>query len=191
MNRTYLEIFGGVVIVALLAFIGIDQFHKAVSNAVAQTVAQHDKEAQAKIDATLKDLETKDAERQKQYDAKLAALDKMTPQQIVQKVPDYVAVPKPIIVAGPTTQTAQVGDAIVPQEDIKPLAQAILNGKQCSEDLTSCKVQVSQWQDKYNLKSNEAQQWEKAAKGGSWLKRLGSNALKVGIGVGIGYLAHR
>jgi hypothetical protein len=74
-----------------------------------------------------------------------------------------------------------------PAADIKPIAQALLDGNKCSGDLAACSTRNQAWQEKYQVKSDEADQWQKAAKGGSVLKRVGKDILKIGAGVGIGY----
>jgi hypothetical protein len=128
--RLKLEIAGGIVIAVLLVLFGIEQYQKAVGAAVAEQVAQHDREADAKLDTRLKSLEQADEKRQQDYEAKSAALKKDTPQQIVVKLPEYVpqaTAPVQVLKAdSPVVQQghAQVGDAIVPAADIKPIAQA-------------------------------------------------------------------
>jgi hypothetical protein len=153
---------------------------------VATVIAQHDREADAKIDARLKQMDTADKQRQQDYDLKTAALQKLTPQQIVVKLPTVVpaaTAPVTILPAG----DPHAGDALVPSRDIKPIAQALLDGNKCSGDLAACSTRNQAWQEKYQVKSDEADQWQKAAKGGSVLKRVGKDILKIGAGVGIGY----
>jgi hypothetical protein len=186
------EVALGAALLFCLVFIGFDQYHKAVENARAEAKAET-------LAAAQKDTDAKLAERDKSYQVTLAdyeqryaRLAKMTPQQVVQHAPEYVALPKPIIIAGPETQGVQTGSAIVPPEDVQPLATSILDGAKCKVDLTKCTGDLNDWQHKYDLKDQESVQWERAAKGGSWLGRLGKNVFKVGIGVGIGYaIAHR
>jgi len=183
----------GLVIALILCWFVYDKIQQGAEVRAAQIIAQHDKETDAKLDAKLKQLDDRDAERQHDYEAKSAALPKMTPQQIVVKLPEYVPqATQPVTVLKPTDAAvtsgqAHVGDAIVPQQDIQPIAQALLDGKKCSADLVSCKESVGTWEGKYQTKSDEASRWETAAKGGSVWSRMGKTALKVAIGVGIGY----
>jgi hypothetical protein len=82
---------------------------------------------------------------------------------------------------------AAAGDAIVPAADIKPIAQALLDGNKCAGDLAACGVQKDVWKQKYDVKTDEAQRWQTAAKGGSIWKRVAKDILKIGVGVGVGY----
>lgn len=196
-TRTKLEVAGGLVLAVILGLYGYEQFQKAVGVRVAETVAQHDREADAKLDAKLKLITDADSQRQKDYEQKTANVQKLTPQQIVVKLPEYVPqATQPVQVLTPQSPIVQSGqahdgDALVPAADIKPIAQALLDGQKCSGDLGSCKTTVQTWQDKYAAKSDEAAQWQKAAKGGSVWKRVGKDILKIGIGVGVGYALHR
>jgi hypothetical protein len=184
--RLKLEIAGGLVLLILIGLFVYEQNQKSVRNQVAEIVAQHDREADAKLDTRLKSLEQADEKRQQDYDSKSAALKKETPQQIVIKVPEYVPAAKEPVTILPAGDP-HAGDALVPAADIKPIAQALLDGNKCSGDLAACKLTQQTWQDKYATKSDEAAQWQKAAKGGSLLKRVGKDILKIGVGVGIGY----
>lgn len=192
-SRLKLEIAGGVALFVLLLLYGYEQYRKAVDVQVATVIAQHDREADAKLDAKLKQIEQSDAARQKTYDQQNSALQKSTPQQIVVKLPEYVpqaTAPVQVLTPqSPMVQSGQAheGDALVPAADIKPIAQALLDGNKCSGDLASCKVTQQTWEDKYKAKSDESEQWQKAAKGGSLIKRVGKDILKIAIGVGIGY----
>jgi hypothetical protein len=196
-TRTKLEVAGGLVLAVILGLYGYEQFQKAVGVRVAETVAQHDREADAKLDAKLKLITDADSQRQKDYEQKTANVQKLTPQQIVVKLPEYVPqATQPVQVLTPQSPIVQSGqahdgDALVPAADIKPIAQALVDGQKCSGDLGSCKTTVQTWQDKYAAKSDEAKQWQVAAKGGSVWKRVGKDILKIGVGVGIGYALKR
>lgn len=188
--RLKLEIAGGAILLALLLLVGYQQYNKAIENAKAEAKAEYDKAADAKIDAALKQ---RDAEYQKQLAPLLAAqaaLQKATPAQIIKEVPVYIPqATAPITIAGRDSKP-NVGDAIVPQADIKPIAQAVLDGEKCKLDLGKCQSDLGDWQQKYKLQEDETKQWKTAARGGSVWKRAGKVALAVGIGVGIGYAAH-
>jgi hypothetical protein len=186
------EIALGAALLFCVIFIGVDQYHKAVTNARAEAKAEALAEAQKDVDAKLATRDKDYKAALEDYQQRYERLAKMTPQQVVQHAPEYVALSKPIIIAGPETQGVQTGSAIVPPEDVAPLATSILDGAKCKVDLTKCTGDLGDWQHKYDLKLQESDQWEKAAKGGSWLGRLGKNVLKVSVGVGIGYaVAHR
>lgn len=186
-EMTKLEVGLGIAVLILLSFIGWDQYHKVVANAKAEAKAEALQEAQKQTDATLLQRDKEYKATLADYEARYQRLAKMTPTQIVQKAPEYVAVPKPIVIAGPETSGVAIGSAIVPPEDIQPIATAILDGAKCKVDFAKCSADLTDWQQKYDLKDQEAQSWEKASRGGNWLQRLGKNVMKVGIGAAIGY----
>lgn len=190
-EMTKLEVGLGIAVLILLSFIGWDQYHKAVANAKAEAKAEALQEAQKHTDEALLHRDQEYKATLADYEARYQRLAKMTPRQIVQKAPEYVQVPKPIVIAGPETTTVPVGSAIVPPEDIQPVATAILDGAKCKVDLGKCSADLTDWQQKYDLKQQESDQWQKAGRGGSWLGRLGKNVLKVGAGVAVGYMLHR
>jgi hypothetical protein len=196
-TRLKLEIAGGFVLVVLLGLYGYEQYRKAVDVQVATVIAQHDREADAKLDVKLKQLEQSDAARQRTYDEQSSSLQKSTPQQIVVKLPEYVpqaTAPVQVLPANsPIVQSGQAhaGDALVPAADVKPIAQALLDGNKCAADFASCKVTQQTWEEKYATKKDESEKWEQAAKGGSVWKRTAKTIMKVAIGVGIGYALHR
>lgn len=190
-EMTKLEVGLGIAVLLLAGFVGFDQLHKWKANLEAQMKAEALQEAQKQTDAALLQRDKEYKATLADYEARYQRLAKMTPREIVEKAPEYVAVPKPIVIAGPETTTVPVGSAIVPSEDIQPVATAILDGAKCKVDFAKCSADLTDWQQKYDLKQQESEQWEKAAKGGSWLARLGKNAFKVGAGVAVGYMLHR
>lgn len=190
--RTRLEIIGGIVLLAV-AILALKQWNdKQVEVRVATVIAQHDRDADAKLDARLKQMADADKQRQQDYDAKSAALPKLTPQQIVVKLPEYVPqAQSPVTILKPTDSAvtsgqAKAGDAVVPQADIQPIAKALLDGNKCVGDLASCSARNDAWQEKYKVKSDESDHWQQAAKGGSIWKRVGRDVVKIGLGVGLG-----
>jgi hypothetical protein len=186
--HTKAEIALGSALLLAVLFIGVDQYHKAITNAVAEKTAEIN--AKLRSRRTIPCLPGRQEYQNRHLEQKYSALQKMTPQQIVIKAPEYVPGLQgkpPIQIVGPDTLPAPVGSAIIPPEDIQPLATAILDGKKCSLDLNKCQGDLRDWQGKYELKDQEAENWKKASKGGSWAKRFGSNVLKLGIGVAAGY----
>jgi hypothetical protein len=73
------------------------------------------------------------------------------------------------------------GDVIVPKENFKLLADKLNACEKTDLALTKCE------QDKADLKQ-KADEWEKAAKGGSKLRRIFSTSLKYGAGFVSGYI---
>ncbi|HEY6026067.1 MAG TPA: hypothetical protein VIV09_04130 [Pseudolabrys sp.] len=195
MNKHIIaEIALGFAIFICVIWIAVNQYHKAVDNAIAEQTAQILAKSQKDKDEALKARDIQYRTDLQALNDKYDHLQKMTPQQIVIKAPEYIPGLQgkpPITIVGPETQNVPVGSAIVPPEDIQPLATAILDGEKCKLDFGKCQGDLKDWQVKYDLKDQESAQWEKAAKGGSWLGRLGKNAMKIGIGVGIGYMLHR
>lgn len=53
-------------------------------------------------------------------------------------------------------------------------------------ELAHCQADQVSLESSLKGAQEQAKVWEKAAKGGSWIRRLGKDAVKVGIGVGIG-----
>lgn len=168
--RARLEIIGVVALLLIAGFAAVSQYRKSIEVAGVQGEARAMAKLQSEFDARLKSLEVADRERQKEYERKTEALEKLTAQQIVVKVPEYVPqASKPIVIVGPETSKTELkpGDAIVPQEDIKPIAHALLDRDKCKGDLVSCSAKNVEWQKKYELKADESQKWERVARGGS------------------------
>jgi hypothetical protein len=190
-NHIKAEIALGIALLVCVAFISWDQYHKALDNAVAQAKAQVLKDAQADKDAALKASQQKyETDTATLQDALKAA--QKTNASMAAYVQQHVTLPQPLQVntGQPYTVTLQTGDAVIPAIDADPLWQNYAAGEQCKLDIRKCQSDLVTWQQKYDLKTQESAQWEKAAKGGSWLKRFGQNAFKIGIGVGIGYAIH-
>lgn len=59
------------------------------------------------------------------------------------------------------------------------------------ESLGKCSGDLKDETAKAAIEKKRADDWEKTAKGGSWIKRAATTALKIGIGFGVGYLAGR
>lgn len=191
MNRTKLEYTLAAVVFALLCLVGYEQYRKAIEVAKAEARAEMDKQQDAKLDASLK---ARDADYQRQLKAiedKYAVLGRMTPSEVVKQVPIYIPqASAPVTIADANTKP-NIGDAIVPQQDIKPIATAILDGEKCKLDLVKCSADLGDWQQKYKIQSDETAQWKRAAKGGSIWKRAGKAVLVFGIGAAIGYEVSR
>lgn len=190
--RTKLEIIAGAVLFVLIALFAWQWHEKAVDNAKAEAKAEADRQATSKIDDTLKARDAQYQAQLKDIEARYQALARMTPTQIVEKVPQYIPqAPEPVKIVTVDSPKPQVGDAIVPKADIQPIAQAILDGQKCKVDLGKCSADLGDWQQKFQLAQDQSAQWQKAAKGGSVIKRVGKIVLYVSIGAAAGYAAHR
>lgn len=188
---TKIEIALGVLLVLALAWIGFDQYRKAVATAVAEERAKMAQQADQKVAAATK---ARDEEWQKVSDKQLAEIAnaKKDIASMIQYANQHTEAPKPIIhVGNPETVTLHTDDAVIPYQSAPAFFQAYADGQKClTTDLPKVKADLGDWQQRYSLKDQESKEWEKAAKGGSWLKRLGRDALKVSIGIAVGYALH-
>lgn len=184
------------IVAVLLALIGWEEHRKALDNAVAEAKAQSDVAAEAKVSAALKQVADQKSELDRAQQLQTAALAKLTVPQITVKLPEVVpAAPTPLKVLDASSPAvasgaAKPGDVLVPKEDVRPIAAKLLEGQQCAAQLGLCQQQIPLLQQKFDLKSDEAVQWKKAAKGGSVLKRAGKVVVILGIGGALGYAAH-
>lgn len=149
-------------------------------------------EQQKNDDQQLADLKKSQSESDARNAQLQQALQNLTSKQIVQKAPQYISgIPsssRPITIFGPSVAAPKEGDAIVPADQIKPIAAQILAGNKCmNDDLPNCAKQVTIWTDKYNLRDQDAKDWEKVAKGGGFSRKLKRCGILAGAGFGIGY----
>lgn len=175
-DRTKIEIGAAVVVLLFLAWFGWQWHVETVNLAKAQAVADT--------------IEQRMAEREKQWKEDrreladlVKAIPKQTPAQVIREQAQVITLPKPIILVGPETEQAKIGDAIIPEPSIKPLFEELAEGKLCQKDLAKCAADLKDVRQ-------ESIQWEQAAKGGSKARRFVSGAVKVGIGIGIGIGIH-
>ncbi len=190
--RTKAELLGGALLLALMFLVGWEQLRQHDLNLTASAQAVSDQAAQGKIDAALK---VRDAQYQQQTDLmqqKYAALAKMTPAQVVQRVPIYIPqASAPIQIVGPDTPPAKLGDAIVPQIDIKPIATAVLDGDQCKLDRAKCQADKTDLTEKLKLSADETAQWKQAAKGGSVWQRVKKDVVIIAVSGAVAYTVGR
>lgn len=179
-------------LVVLAWWATLDHFQHALEIAKVQAQIEGRKAQQKDDDAKLQDLKDAKAESDARYVESQKTLQKMTPQQIVQKAPQFIsgipASSRPITIFGAGVAPPMTGDAIVPQDQIKPIAETILKGKNCTEnDLPSCLKGSDLWKDKYNLRDQDAKDWEKLAKGGTFWHRAKRCSILGGVGGGVAY----
>lgn len=190
--RTKLEIGSGILFAVLAGLYGWEALQKHDAVLTANVKAQALEDAQAKLETALK---ARDEQYQKDsavLHAQIDALSRVTPQQIVAKAPEHLELPKPIIISSDNApRVVPQGSAIVPDVDIKPIARAILEGEQCKLDRAKCQADLTDWQAKDKLHTQEAEQWKTVAKGGSVWKRVKKAAIYIGIGAAAGYVAAR
>lgn len=189
--RTKAEILAGIVFLALAFLYAKEWLSKHDALIQAQTQIQSDQQASQKIDAALKQ---RDEQYQKDIQAIQDAMRKLpsaSSAQIAENAPKHIDLPAPIIISDANTTKPSIGSAIVPAEDIKPLAQAVLDGEKCKLDLAKCTGDLGDWQRKYELADDEGKKWQQAAKGGSVWQRVKHDAVIIGITAGAAYVAGR
>lgn len=175
-------------------------------------LSQHD--ARLRAEATARQEQTAIADLQKQRDllvqgdkardataaATIAELTKAaaaqkTPQQIARWLPREISLPKPLSIQAPraTAQNpAPPAIATIPQEDLAPLRDFVLQAKTCAvalpaaqADLSSCRDQLKLAGEQLSAAECESAAWKKAAKGTFWgrLKR-GAKWFAIGAAAG-------
>lgn len=182
----------GIALLTLLAAIAKSHFDGALDAAKVQAKVEARAEAQKDYDNQLKVVQVERDKDRIAYQNSLNALQHMKPQQIVTKVPEYVsgipASSRPIAIWGPNVTPPQEGDAIVPADQIKPIAEQILKGNNCIlSELPSCVKERDVWIQKYNLKVKDADDWEKLAKGSHFGRKLKRCGMLAGAGFAVGY----
>ena len=194
MNKHILaEVIGGGVILVLGAFIVYEKVSQHIEIVKTQERVEARQELQKNFDAKLSELQKQRAQNDAAFDAKVRALGKMSPAQVVLKAPEYVPnIPpssRPIVLWQPgVTPPPSEGDAIVPADQIKPIGAQILAGSHCiNDDLPNCQKQVIDWKGKYDLRDKDAKDWETVAKGGTIWHKLKKCGIIAGIGFGVGY----
>ena len=193
--RAWCEVIAAVLIVGGLALGAVNYHRQQLADATATATIKAKQQAEAQINQQM-------AEREKQYQAQLATLSQqrqdiaaMTPQQIVVRVPQLMpTLPAPIAAVTPTSAPPQVGDAIIPQADLKPMAEAALDAQQCKLDLNKCQQDEGDDQQKLDLVNQQLKASETARKGGTFWSRMKHDGKIIGItaavAVAAGYAAH-
>jgi uncharacterized protein HemX len=188
----------GILAILLLA-VGIFswmQEHDARLKAEAQTAAQQKtidqaaKDAQTvqqNLDAQMKTLE---AERQAPATAPQIVIDaaKMFPGLAA---PLQVVQPAPVeqTVNGKTEEIPSAPVVQIPQVDFAALQQGAITCQENSAKLDACTLTQADTQTELTQTKAQASEWEKTAKGGTWLHRAVTAAKWVVIGVAAGYVA--
>jgi hypothetical protein len=212
-GRAKLEILAVVVFLAG----GIVLAHTLRAEQQARVLAESQvKTEQGKIktyDAKISELVAGDKIRDTQTAAQIKTIQATaaaakSPKQIVrylQSQEQLAGAPAPITVETPEASAADptpAAVATIPAIDLPFLrdqvarcdANALLVTSE-KLDLTSCQSQLKLAGEKLSATAKERDDWKTAAKGGTWAKRIKSGAAKVAIGVGIGiaigYAAHK
>lgn len=175
-------------------------------------LAEHDARLRAEASAKQEQLAIADLQKQRdslaradrQRDAtaeatiaqlKAQAAAAKTPEQIARWLPKEIPLPKPLTVRVPPA-TAQNPSppaiAAVPEEDLAPLRDFVLQAKTCAvalpaaqADLSSCQEQLRLAGEQLSASERESAAWKRAAKGTFWgrLKR-GAKWFAIGAAAG-------
>ena len=181
----------GVLLLAV-GFIAWEQIDKAMLNWKAQESAKIQQQADKKIADAMKARDDQFQKDSAEKDKTIADARK-TIADMASYANSIVKPQKPILVmSGPDTVTLHQGDSVIPYESAPQFFDAFAKGDKCvTLELPKCQADVKDWSDRYDTKQKEADDWKTAAKGGSFWHRLKNDAIKVGIGVGIGYALKR
>jgi type II secretory pathway pseudopilin PulG len=141
-----------------------------------------------------------------------------TPAQIIRELPNQILLPAPITLQAPdptgtprrTTcssgpvcgpeglESAQsrtnpanktATQAVLPEEDLKPLYDFTLDCKACQDKLSAAQADLTDEQAKTAVLTRERDEAIRAAKGGSLLRRIARNAKWLAIGAAAGAIA--
>lgn len=163
--------------------------------------------AQKQFDETgqqISALKSEDAARQAAADKQLAAIraesaKATTPQQIAKWMPAQLALPAPISIAAPPAEPGQPTPsaiATIPEEDLAPLKDLIVQAKTCAVELPAAQQGLTSCQQQQKLAATQLADVEKQRdayklelKGGTFWHRVKHDAKVIGIGVAIGAAA--
>lgn len=149
-------------------------------------------EQQKQDDDNLKQIQTAKAAGDARNEQLQKKLQEATSQQVVSQAPQFVAgIPassRPITIWQPGVTPPESGDAIVPADQIKPIAAQILAGNNCIvNSLPSCVKERDVWEHKFTLEQQTSSDWKTLAKGGGFGKKLKRCSIIGGVNFGFGY----
>jgi hypothetical protein len=186
----HLALYGAVVAIAGLGAYG---YHvKALDVAEAKAKAAAEEQIIGTIQKRMDD-------REKEFKDQITTLLAMksapatTPAQIVERIPQYFPQLQPTLQQPVNPQTgkpdlAAPAQLVFDAPQAKILNDTLVDCKVCSLERDKLKVDLADQKNITLERTNEVQQWKKAAAGGSIWKRAG-RVLKWGaIGFGIGYV---
>lgn len=193
-----------VILAVLLAGIGFHEWmleHDA--RIKAETSAKQDQGTIADLQKQRDTLTAADKQRDDAAAAAIATLSRAaasqtTPKQIAAWLPKEIPVPQPITVQVPTTTPANPAPpaiASIPEADLAPIKDLLVQAKTCSlelpeakSDLSSCQAQLKLAGEQLSAAQNEAASWKKAAKGTFW-GRVKHDVKWFGVGAAAGAIA--
>lgn len=126
---------------------------------------------------------------------RLGALEKekratVSPARIIERIPQYVNLPVPlqpnIPPATPQDPKPEPISVTVPAPDLKPLYDALVDGRMCQEELAGTKLVMAEKDVQIDSLKRENAETVKLAKGGSLFRRIGRGLKWVGVGVLVG-----
>jgi hypothetical protein len=182
-TRAKIEFVAVILVLALFAL----GFHEWIREHDARVQAEAAaKQAQGTIVDLQKQRDTLTAAAKQRDDAAaatIAALSRAaaaqtTPKQIAAWLPKQIPVPQPVTVQIPAANPANPAPpaiASIPEADLAPLKDFIVQAKTCAvelpnarQDVSSCQQQLKLAGEQLSAAQNEAASWKKAAKGTFW-----------------------
>ncbi|MGH9685306.1 MAG: hypothetical protein ACRD4S_17050 [Candidatus Acidiferrales bacterium] len=201
-SRAILEIVAAIIVLAL-AMLGFHEWRSAHDAMLqAQAIEKSEKADIASLQKQRDTLTAGDKARDAKAAATITELTKQaaavkTPKQIVKWLPTQIPLPQSLsIELPPATLQNPTPEAIasIPQADLAPLKDFIVQGKTCAvelpaaqQDLTSCQSQLKLAGEQMSAVERERDAYKKASKG-TWLSRTLKVTKYIAIGAGIGYL---
>ncbi|SRR5579871_2327878 len=160
----------------------------------------------AMAEQTLQQTTNNQHQREKQLAQTLAQLESLkatvkSQQQILEKLPDVLPLPRPLVVSGSTTATPQSLEispnakpdaprpTALPAEDLKPLYDFAVDCKACQTKLTAIAAELADEKTKSQTLSRERDSALQAARAGSLTQRLKHAAKWFFIGAVAGAVA--
>jgi hypothetical protein len=202
--RAWIEIVVGL----MLLVGGILAFRTWLEERDARVKAEATVDAQKKVfdqaGAHIKELQERDAERQKQTDAAIAgikgaAAKQVTPQQIASWLPKQVQLPVPVTVTVPAPTAANPNpnaQAAIPTADLPALRDYVEKCQECEarlpgaqQDALSKAEQLRQAGIQLSAVEKERDGYRQALKGGTFWTRVKRNAKWLLVGAAAGGVA--
>lgn len=184
-------------VLCISAWIGDVAISEHNNKVRAELSEQNDEKDIRAASATIQSLQKSIADRNsvvKKQQVKTITLIKtvQTPAQIVASLPKVISLPDaPIVQKG-------TNNIVVSARDSKPLFDMLANCKQDSTSLVTCNENAVDYQKELSEKDVEISseeniiaQWKQAAKGGTIIHRILSNAKYIVIGAGAGFIASK
>lgn len=185
-NIKYALIVIVLIVAGVFAFEWVQE-HDARIKAEAETKVQ-----QAKIETAQQAIDDREKVYEKSIKDYADVLRSVkTPEQAIksyEQAPEkLINVPTPVVEYKTIADAPKVGDLVVPKADILPIFQQLNECKIAQAGISKCDLDKKDLITQRDAFKAQADEWQKAAKGGSKLHRTLSTLEKVGAGVVVGY----